>query len=1059
MSQSLWMSLANNASMLLALFIIYEISYSISNNNKILRQIINGILISAICLAIMSMPFRLAPGVIFDTRTILISVTAMVFGVVPAAMTVITATIFRVLSGGVGVYSGVATIISSALIGLIWHRFFYPKRDKWRWLNIYAMSLSVHSVMLACMFLLPHPMSINTINQIALPVMLIYPVTSVILSSLLMHQQERKFFQEQLAKSEEKYRNITENITDAVWTIDLNLDTTYVSPSVERLLGETPEEHTKKAIEEKFPPDSLEKIKQVLSEEMQKEIDPNAEKDRTREIELEHYRADGTAIWISMNISFIRDKQGNAIGFQGVSRDITKRKKAEEALKASEKKYYSYIENAPDGIIVTDKEGRLLEVNKAVSLITGYEKNELKEMKISDFLINNPEDFLAEYFASLNERGSFHGEIRYKRKGGEIGWMSVDAVVIDKERYLNFSNDIFSRKKSELDLKKERDRAKMYLELSRVFFLAMDLNMNITLINQEGCKILGLDKHEAIGKNWADNFIPERNREEIRDYFRQMAKTKIDEDSIYINPIVDANGNERIISWRNATLTNEKGEATGILSSGIDITEQESTLAALRESERSKSVLISHIPGLAYRCAYDKDWTMEFISEGCYTLTGYNAEEFIGGKKISFNNLICEKYRQAILDEWGKVIAARETFKDEYEIKTASGETKWVLEMGQPVFAADGEVEALEGLIIDIDEPKKQYDQIIYMNDHDFLTDLYNRRYFEQKISEIDREANLPLAVMIADINGVRLINDAFGHRAGDRMITGAGEIIKKCCPDKAVVARIGGDEFGMLLPNTEHEEISNIINCIVTESEEYKYVNTDNSGIMNISLGLSVKESKEESIEETIKEAEDNMYRHKLLDRESHHNAIISSVMATMYARSQETEEHAERLAEISLKIGKAMGLSQKNLDDLRLLSMLHDIGKIGIDDRILNKEEPLSKKEWEIMKKHPEIGFRIAMSSSDLEPVAQYILHHHERWDGKGYPAGLRGEDIPLLSRILAVVDSYDAMTKDRIYRKALGEANAIKEIKDNSGTQFDPHIAELFLKLIKAGQFKGI
>ena len=1059
MSQNLWMSLANNAAMMLALFVIYEISYSISSKKKILQQILSGVLVAAICLAIMSMPFRLSPGVIFDTRTILISVTAMVFGLVPAAITVAAALIFRVISGGAGVYAGVATILSSAAIGLIWRRFLYPRKSRWRWLNVYAMSISVHSAMLACMLLLPYPQSVQTIDRIAIPVMLIYPVTSVVLSILLLHQQERKFFQGRLAQSEGKYRSITENITDVVWTIDLDLNTTYVSPSVKRLLGETPEEHARKKIEEKFPPDSLEKVKETFSEELAKEKDPSADKDRTCELELEHYRADGSVIWLSMNISFLRDKEGNAVGFQGISRNITKRKMAEEALKASEDKYYNYIENAPDGIVVSDKSGVLLEANKAAARMTGYTKDELFGMAVADLLNDTPKKIIADYFRILNEKGYIREEIQYRKKDGSVGWASVDSVAIDDSRYLNFVNDISARKRAKFELKQERDRAQMYLELSRVFFVALDTNMNITLINKEGCSIICLSKEKAVGMNWVDNFIPEKCRAEIKDYFRQITEVKVDDGTIHINPIIDINGNEKIISWRNAVLRDEKGEITGILSSGIDITEQESTLAALKESERSKSVLISHIPGLAYRCAYDKDWTMEFISEGCYELTGYKAQDLINNKKMSYNDLICEKYRQQIWDDWGKVIAAKESYKGEYEIKTASGAAKWVLEMGQPVFDANGEVEALEGLVIDIDEPKKQYDQIIYMNDHDFLTDLYNRRYFEREISEIDRKENLPLAVMIADINGVRLVNDAFGHLAGDRMIKSTGEIIKKSCPERAVVARIGGDEFGILLPNAGKEEINSIIQCIFKSCEEYESKTTEEPALINISMGLSVKEGKEETIGETLKEAEDNMYRHKLLDRESHHNAIISSVMATMYARSQETEEHAERLAEISVRIGKAMGLSAKNLDDLKLLAMLHDIGKIGIDDRILNKEGPLSKKEWEIMKKHPEIGFRIAMSSSDLEPVAQYILHHHERWDGDGYPTGLSGEDIPLLSRILAVVDAYDAMTKDRVYRKATGEANAIKEIKENAGTQFDPHIAGLFLKLIEAGEFNDV
>ena len=169
------------------------------------------------------------------------------------------------------------------------------------------------------------------------------------------------------------------------------------------------------------------------------------------------------------------------------------------------------------------------------------------------------------------------------------------------------------------------------------------------------------------------------------------------------------------------------------------------------------------------------------------------------------------------------------------------------------------------------------------------------------------------------------------------------------------------------------------------------------------------------------------------------------------MYARSYETEEHAVRLGQYSKLIGEKMGLSQSSMDELELFSMLHDIGKIGIDDRILNKPGGLTPDEWEIMKKHPEIGFLITMSSPDIASISEYVLTHHERWDGTGYPLGLSGEEIPLLARILAVADAFDAMTSDRVYRKALSKEAAVEEIGKNAGTQFDPQIAALFMAFV--------
>ena len=207
-------------------------------------------------------------------------------------------------------------------------------------------------------------------------------------------------------------------------------------------------------------------------------------------------------------------------------------------------------------------------------------------------------------------------------------------------------------------------------------------------------------------------------------------------------------------------------------------------------------------------------------------------------------------------------------------------------------------------------------------------------------------------------------------------------------------------------------------------------------------------KETETQQIQDVMKAAEEYLSSRKLLNQNSSHSAIVSSIMATLYAKSQETEAHGQRIGRFCRMMGEQLGLSPKELNDLQLLSKLHDIGKIGIDDSILNKPGKLSEEEWEIMKQHPEIGHNIAMSTLQLEHIAGYILHHHERWDGAGYPIGLKGQEIPVLSRILSIADAFDAMTEDRVYRKAMTYEAAIREIERNAGTQFDPEITRLFV-----------
>ncbi len=482
-----------------------------------------------------------------------------------------------------------------------------------------------------------------------------------------------------------------------------------------------------------------------------------------------------------------------------------------------------------------------------------------------------------------------------------------------------------------------------------------------------------------------------------------------------------------------------------------DINERKMAKKALEESERSKSVLLSNLPGMAYRCLYSKDWKMLFVSEGCCELTGYKPDDLIDNKKISFNSLINKEYREILWLEWERVLTLHETFKSEYAIMTSSGESKWVLETGQGVYRADNSVEAIEGIIIDITNLKKKDDEIRYINEHDHLTDLYNRQYFEKKLYEMKNESCLPISVLIADINGLHLINEAFGQNQGDLVIIKSARIIRSCCREKDVIARIGGDEFGIIMPNTDNSEAHDILDKIKEACSSYNENIEAKSPEINISMGYATILSDIELTEEALKTANEYMRNRKLFSQQSSYSDIINSIMTTVYEKSQETERHAERLADLSTKVGRMLNLMEKDIGELQLLGMLHDIGKIGIDDKILNKPGKLTEEEWVIMKRHPEIGYRIAKASHKLARIADYILAHHERWDGTGYPKGLKGDDIPLLSRILAVADAYDAMTEDRVYRKAMSKDQAIEEIRRNAGSQFDPFIAEIFIKSI--------
>ena len=324
--------------------------------------------------------------------------------------------------------------------------------------------------------------------------------------------------------------------------------------------------------------------------------------------------------------------------------------------------------------------------------------------------------------------------------------------------------------------------------------------------------------------------------------------------------------------------------------------------------------------------------------------------------------------------------------------------------------------------------------ELVYLGYHDFLTDLYNRTYFEEEKNRLDTKRQLPISIIMGDINGLKLINDGFGHSKGDEVLIGIAKILKSCCREEDIVSRIGGDEFGILLPKTDSQSAHLVCSRISDACKEYAL--NESSIYPSISVGHATKNIEAETMDNIFIAAEEAMSKQKLLESGSAHSSIIASIKAIMFEKSQETEEHAERLIQLSKSIGLAMSLTDDQLNELELLSTLHDIGKMSIPVNILSKRGELSNKEWKEMRKHPEVGFRIAQATSELIPIAKYILCHHERWDGKGYPQGLMGEKIPLLSRIVAIVDSFDAMISDRPYRSAMTKGEAIEEIRRNSG-----------------------
>ncbi|MFN2364338.1 MAG: diguanylate cyclase domain-containing protein [Halarsenatibacteraceae bacterium] len=339
-------------------------------------------------------------------------------------------------------------------------------------------------------------------------------------------------------------------------------------------------------------------------------------------------------------------------------------------------------------------------------------------------------------------------------------------------------------------------------------------------------------------------------------------------------------------------------------------------------------------------------------------------------------------------------------------------------------------------------------EKLKYKSFHDSLTELYNRNFFEKEIQRLDTNRQLPLSIIMADVNGLKIINDSFGHNKGDEILLKTAETLKSALREEDILARQGGDEFAVLLPDTNDEQVNKIIKRI---KKTVILENEDRDIPISIAIGTATKENSDQNINDILQEADDNMYQNKLSDDRSSKSNIVHGLLNTLSAKSYETKEHAIRMTKLAFNFGENLNLSNSELNKLSLLASMHDIGKTSIPEEILTKPGDLNDQEWEMIKKHSEQGYKIASASEEFSPIAEAILAHHERWNGNGYPGSLKGEEIPYLARIISIIDAYDVMTNDRPYSKAISIEKALAEIKACAGSQFDPELAEKFVELV--------
>jgi diguanylate cyclase (GGDEF)-like protein/PAS domain S-box-containing protein len=740
---------------------------------------------------------------------------------------------------------------------------------------------------------------------------------------------------------------------------------------------------------------------------------------------------------------FAHDK--SFVGHMWQYRDITTSRKTEDELRRNEELYRAIVETQKELICRFKPDTTLTFANKAYLDYFGITETDIGSLRYLDLVPEEERPGIQRHIQKLRAGKkplTYEHRVRSGDKNRRAWQRWTDYPLLNEvgeiTEFQSHGYDITEIKETLLELQAMKSFNESIVQNITEGIIISDLNGKVTFANPALLSMLGYTAEEFVGTHWT-SVVPAEYHRMVKAADARRLKGQADR---YELTFKHKNG---VLLPFQVSGTPYHDHATGELAGTVavltDISEQKYTEEVLKTSEERIHLMTRNI----------KDVVLETDANGYYTYVSASGSAVLGyGQELigqrTFDYIHPEDTEQVLLS-FAEVAGSNKTARVEYRFRHPVRGYIWVEGTGGTYQNSSNETVVLV-TVRDISERKIAEDELRHMSLHDQLTGIYNRHYFESELRRFADSREYPIAIIVADLDGLKLINDTLGHSAGDSQLFSCAKLLEKALRSSDILARVGGDEFALLLPRTTKEAADKLVFRIRHHLELY---NQAQAGLpLSISIGLAVCDTGDSSLIETYRSADSAMYQDKLTRSKGARHAIIEFLLAFLNEHDQAAGKTIEQIREYCLKLGQALNLSDSSLANLDQLARVRDLGNITLAGQLLQKSGSLTENECELIRRHAEAGYSIATSSPELAGIADLVLKHHENFDGTGYPLGLKGNAIPIECRIVAVCAAYCAMVNPRPYAGTLTPEEARAELQRCAGKQFDPQVVKAFNRL---------